>query len=95
MAGGPPESDNLIPVKEISATDAARGFSALLDAVEHGETFVITRGGKGVARIEPTIGVTGAAVKALLRRHRIDPAWRDELRDLRAGTPTQDRTWRD
>ncbi len=82
-------------MKEISATDAARGFSALLDAVEHGETFVVTRGGKGVARIEPTIGVTGAAVKALLRRHRIDPAWRDELRDLRAGTPTQDRTWRD
>jgi prevent-host-death family protein len=89
------ESDNLIKVKEISATDAARRFSALLDAVEHGETFVVTRGGKGVARIEPTIGVTGAAVKALLRRHRIDPAWRDELRDLRADTPAQDRTWRD
>ncbi len=83
-------------MKEISATDAARGFSAMLNAVEHdGETFVITRGGKGIARIAPAGGASGAAVKALLRRHPADSAWSEELRDLRSAGTTQDRSWRD
>jgi antitoxin (DNA-binding transcriptional repressor) of toxin-antitoxin stability system len=83
-------------VKEISATDAARGFSALLDAVEHdGETFVVTRGGRGIARIEPAAGATGAAVKALLGQHPADAKWRSELDELRATVPIQDRAWRD
>jgi antitoxin (DNA-binding transcriptional repressor) of toxin-antitoxin stability system len=83
-------------VKKISATEAARGFSTLLDAVEHdGETFVVVRGGKGVARIEPTAGTSGAAIKALLRRHRANPAWNEGLRDLRSLGQTQDRTWPD
>jgi len=83
-------------MKEISATDAARGFSAMLNAVEHdGETFVVTRGGKGIARVAPAGGASGAAVKALLRRHPPDSAWSDELRDLRALGATQDRAWRD
>jgi len=83
-------------VKEITATDAARGFSAMLDAVEHGgETFVVTRGGRGIARIEPAAGASGAAVKSLLRRHRPDPTWPADLADLRAAGPAQDRTWRD
>lgn len=83
-------------MKEISATDAARRFSALLDAVEHdGETFVVTRGGRGVARIQPAAGTSGEAVKALLLKHRPDPAWPDELALLRSMAPAQDRTWRD
>jgi antitoxin (DNA-binding transcriptional repressor) of toxin-antitoxin stability system len=83
-------------VREISATDAARGFSALLDAVEHdGETFVVTRGGRGIARIEPAAGATGATVKALLRQYPADADWRSELEDLRAAVPIQDRAWRD
>lgn len=83
-------------MKEISATDAARGFSAMLDAVEHGgESFVVTRGGRGIARIEPAAGASGAAVKSLLRRYRTDPTWSDELSELRAAGPAQDRTWPD
>jgi antitoxin (DNA-binding transcriptional repressor) of toxin-antitoxin stability system len=83
-------------VKEISATEAARGFSALLDAVEHdGETFVVTRGGRGIARIEPAPGLTGAAIKALLRQHPTDADWRSELREVRRAVPNQDRAWRD
>lgn len=83
-------------MREVSATDAARGFSALLDAVEHdGETFVVVRGGKGIARIAPAAGASGAAIKALLRRHRADSAWKQEMRDLRAVGPTQDRVWPD
>ena len=83
-------------MKEISATEAARGFSALLDAVEHQhETFVVVRGGKSVARIEPATGTTGAAVKALLLGHRPDAAWSAELRELRRLTPDQARPWPD
>ena len=68
----------------------------MLNAVEHdGEIFVVTRGGRGVARIGPAGGASGAAVKALLRRHQADSTWSDELRELRAVVPTQDRVWPD
>jgi antitoxin (DNA-binding transcriptional repressor) of toxin-antitoxin stability system len=81
-------------MKEISATEAARGFSALLDAVEHQhETFVVIRGGKSIARIEPATGTTGAAVKTLLLDHRPDARWSDELHELRGLTPDQVRPW--
>jgi len=81
-------------MREISATDAARGFSALLDAVElQGETFVVTRGGRSIARIEAATGTSGATVKALLRRHQTDPTWADEVRDLRTAAPVQERAW--
>jgi antitoxin (DNA-binding transcriptional repressor) of toxin-antitoxin stability system len=39
-------------VPEVSATDAARNFSKILDAVEHrGEHFTIIRRGKVVAQL--------------------------------------------
>ncbi len=71
---------------EVSATDAARRFSDLLDAVEHeGEHFTVVRHGKAVAHIEPISRGRGADVKALLRKHNPDRSWAgqlDELRDL-------------
>ncbi|MBA2425882.1 MAG: type II toxin-antitoxin system Phd/YefM family antitoxin, partial [Actinobacteria bacterium] len=40
---------------ELSATEAARRFSDLLDAVEHrGESFVISRKGKAIAVVSPS-----------------------------------------
>jgi antitoxin (DNA-binding transcriptional repressor) of toxin-antitoxin stability system len=83
-------------VKEITATEAARQFSALLTAVESNEeTFVITRGGKVIARIEPAGGTSGAAVKALLRHYPADDEWLGELEDLRSGAVLEDRPWHD
>jgi antitoxin (DNA-binding transcriptional repressor) of toxin-antitoxin stability system len=83
-------------MREVTATQAARGFSAMLSAVEHeGETYVITRGGKVVARIEPAGGTSGKAVKALLRHYDRDPSWSDELAALRASTAAQEREWPD
>ena len=42
-------------MSEISATEAARNFADLLDAVEHrGETFTIVRRGKPIASLQPT-----------------------------------------
>lgn len=66
---------------EVSATDAARNFSDILDAVEHrGEHFTIVRRGKAVAQPDPVQSAQGAEVKALLRRHRRDPGFaRDVL----------------
>jgi prevent-host-death family protein len=71
-------------VPEVTATDAARNFANLLDAVEHrGERFTIVRRGKTVAQLEPMSGGRGADVKALLRRHRRDTNWANELKAVR------------
>jgi prevent-host-death family protein len=71
-------------VPEITATEAARNFADLLDAVEHrGEHFVIVRRGKTVALLEPAHGGRGADVKALLRRHRPDDDWTTDVRSVR------------
>jgi antitoxin (DNA-binding transcriptional repressor) of toxin-antitoxin stability system len=72
-------------VREISATEAAKRFSDLLDAVEHrGESFVVVRRGHAVASIAPAPSATGAALKAILAAHPPDPDWADEARALRA-----------
>jgi prevent-host-death family protein len=71
-------------VPDVSATEAARNFADLLDAVEHrGERFTIVRRGKVIAELGPARPGSGADVKAVLRRHRRDRAWRDELAGLR------------
>lgn len=71
---------------EVSATDAARNFSDILDAVEHrGEHFTIVRRGKVVAQIDPVQVGRGVEVKAVLRRHRRDPGFAADIaaaRDL-------------
>lgn len=69
----------------MSATEASRGFSDLLDAVEHdGESFRIVRHGRTVAMVVPAPPASGADAVALLARHRRDPGWASELTELRA-----------
>jgi prevent-host-death family protein len=81
-------------VKEISATDAARNFSDLLDAVEHDhQSFQVTRGGRAVARIAPLEAASGRAVKDLLHRPAADPGWAEDLAELRSMLVTEDRDW--
>jgi antitoxin (DNA-binding transcriptional repressor) of toxin-antitoxin stability system len=71
-------------VKQLSATDAARRFSDVLDSVEsEGESFVVLRRGRAVARIGPASAGTGRALKDVLRAHRPDIEWAGELRELR------------
>ncbi len=78
---------------EVSATDAARRFSDLLDAVEHdGEHFTVVRRGKAVAHIEPISRGRGADVKALLRGRRPDRSWGGELGELRDLVEIDDRS---
>jgi prevent-host-death family protein len=71
-------------VPEVSATDAARNFSDILDAVEHrGEHFTIVRRGKVVARLDPITTGRGADVKALLGRHHRDSEFANDIASVR------------
>jgi prevent-host-death family protein len=72
-------------VPEISATDAARNFSDLLDAVEHRhERYTVVRRGRVVAQISPMVSGRGADIKELLHGRMRDSSWARELDDLRA-----------
>jgi antitoxin (DNA-binding transcriptional repressor) of toxin-antitoxin stability system len=70
---------------EVSATDAARNFADLLDAIEHrGEHFTIVRRGRAIAQLEPMSPGRGADAKAVLARHRPDVGWLDDLAEVRS-----------
>ena len=83
-------------MKQLTATDAARGFSDLLDAVEdRGDSFLVTRRGRPVATIVPATGGTGRALKDALRAHRPDAGWSKDLRELRDTVgPADSDPWR-
>jgi prevent-host-death family protein len=59
-------------MREIQASEAETRLPRLLDDVERGETLVITRHGRRIARLTPEVDrrqqATGAAIKALRRR---------------------------
>ena len=79
-------------MSEITATDAARNFADLLDAVEfRGERITIIRRGRAVALVEPISSGLGADVKALLQRHPIDAEWTVTLEEIRNLVVTKDR----
>jgi antitoxin (DNA-binding transcriptional repressor) of toxin-antitoxin stability system len=53
-------------MRTMTATEASRNFSDLLDAIERGETVTITRGHHAVAEIRPAGRRTGAGLRAAL-----------------------------
>ena len=53
-------------MRTLTATEAARSFSDLLDAIARGESVTITRGNRPVAEIGPARGRTGADLRAAL-----------------------------
>ena len=74
--------------KAVSAADANRKFSKLLQGVREGQSYVVTSHGKPVARIVPVEkngGIFRGARAALIKRLRSEPVltigrWnRDEL----------------
>lgn len=85
----------------MSASEASRNFSAVLDAAEHGETIVVTRAGRRVAAIAPIPVANGAALRAIFERWHANPALDDGLtarvaavRDAASGEMDAD-PWRD
>lgn len=77
----------------MTATEAARSFSELLDAVEHdGRRFTIVRHGRVVAHLEPATAGRGAVAKQILRGNRPDGDWAPELDELRGSLEVQERS---
>lgn len=76
-------SDNLTFMKTMTATEASRAFSALLDDVENGETVVITRGGKRIATLGPASQGNGAEVLAFLTHAEVDPGFAADVSTAR------------
>ena len=72
-------------MKKLTATDAARRFSEVLDEVENKrETFLVLRNGKVVAQLGPVAAASGRVVKELLRTRKPDKAWAGELARVRS-----------
>jgi prevent-host-death family protein len=81
-------------MKTVNATEVARNFSEVLDGVEHrNQTYVVTRGGKPIARITPVPSANGLEVKRVLRDHASDASWASELAELRASLTAEERDW--
>jgi prevent-host-death family protein len=71
-------------VRTITATEASRNFSDLLDLVESGETVRITRGNELVAEIAPARRRTGADLEAAINAADLPPIDDDFERDIAA-----------
>jgi antitoxin (DNA-binding transcriptional repressor) of toxin-antitoxin stability system len=86
-------------MKTLTATQAARSFASLLDAVEHGEAVVITRDGIVVGRFVPERRTAADRLKEALRDGAADPGFADDLEvvhaDLRASFTDEVRSWPD
>lgn len=80
-------------MKHVQASEAKAKFAELLDQVEQGETVIITRHGKIVARLEPAEPVDAdargrEAMKRIMEARKAAPSvsieelleWRDEGR---------------
>jgi prevent-host-death family protein len=50
----------------MTASEASRNFSAVLDEAEHGETIVVTRSGRRVAMIVPAPRANGRALREVI-----------------------------
>jgi prevent-host-death family protein len=53
-------------MREFQASEAKAHLASLLDAVERGETIVITRHGKSIARIVPEVELRQAEINRVI-----------------------------
>lgn len=84
--------------ESISATDASRSFSAILDAVEAGRTYVIERHGRRVCLLSrpPAEGRRASECLALLRERPavlLDDRFSEDLLDVIQGEGSEARPW--
>lgn len=78
--------------RKVTATEAARNFSELLNRVRYGrESFVILRGGEEVGQLVPPPLSSKATlrnlIEALERIPRPDPQFADDLEKIQAEQP--------
>ncbi|MCL2594000.1 MAG: type II toxin-antitoxin system Phd/YefM family antitoxin [Promicromonosporaceae bacterium] len=72
-------------MRTMTATSASRGFSAMLDAVEHeAEEFIIERDGRPVAKVSPVPLFSGAGFNRALTElgPNSDSTWGEELEEI-------------
>jgi antitoxin (DNA-binding transcriptional repressor) of toxin-antitoxin stability system len=69
-------------MRTMTATEASRNFSSLLDLIERGETVRITRGSEPVAEVAPVRRRTGADLEAALLAADLGPLDDDLERDI-------------
>jgi prevent-host-death family protein len=84
---------------KVSATEAARNLSDLLNRVRYrGERFTVVRGGEEVAEIVPAKQGSGVTLRALRRALAALPAPDDDfaadLERIRAEQPPAEPSWR-
>lgn len=68
----------------ITATEAARRFSAILDASSRGEVFEVMRGGVHVATITPPHRANGGAIIDAYKNREPDPDFADAVEEAHA-----------
>jgi hypothetical protein len=82
----------------ISATDASRSFSTILDEIERGATYLIRRRGKDVCVMtSPTVSARKASACLEMLRGRgpvtLDDRFGADLLGIIAAEPIEDRPW--
>lgn len=79
-------------MREMSASEASRNFSAVLDSAEHGETVVVTRSGRRIALITPAPRGNGAALREVFaswhHNSAVDDTFAAHLADARTAVST-------
>ncbi|TDC75551.1 type II toxin-antitoxin system Phd/YefM family antitoxin [Streptomyces hainanensis] len=83
-------------MRTMTATEVARNFASVLDRAEHGETIVITRGGRRLATLSPAPAGNGAAIKDFLAAHAVDEDYAGDVAAARDSvTDEMSTTWHD
>jgi antitoxin (DNA-binding transcriptional repressor) of toxin-antitoxin stability system len=82
-------------IKRVSATEASRSFSRLLDEVESGRRFVVHRHGRDVCVAAPQLGTRRASACLELLHARtpvlLDEGFAADLLEVLAGEPIEER----
>lgn len=91
-----PRKSEKYPEKKLSATEASRSFSKLLDQVEAGGRFLIRRRGRDVCLVAPppVLGRRASQCLALLRGRSpvlLDNRFSQDLLEILAGEPIEER----
>lgn len=83
-------------MRTMTATEVSRNFASVLDRAEHGETIVITRGGKRLATLSPAAPGNGAAIRDFLASRRLDEDFAADVASVReVVTDEMSATWHD
>ena len=90
------ESEPLSGMHQISATEASRSFSRLLDEIEQGHRFLVRRRGEDICVMAapPTTGRRASECLRLLRGRPpvvLDGDFGDDLLEILAGEPLEHR----